>query len=364
MKRDQRLILVFALVLAARAFASECDDWRAAHPDWIWCDDFETNRLASYFEYDNAGGRLTRTASVGINGSTGMKVIFPSGMVGAGSLHLAFGRTPSSYFRPVDAGTNDYRELYWRVYLRRQAGWSGGGADKLSRAIILANANWAEAAFGHVWSGGTGNNYLVLAPASGTDPAGNLKTTHYNDFPNMRWLGYAPSVTPIFDSAHAGAWYCIEAHMKLNDAGAANGWFELWTNGQLEARKTNLNWVGSYNAYGINAVFLENYWNAGSPATQERYFDNFVVSTKPIGPVGGTSTPPVITNFALDGTNCVISFATVPGRNYDGQRANDLTSGVWSTVATNIPGTGGTIQITDTNATGQPKRFYRVRTSR
>jgi hypothetical protein len=33
----------------------------------------------------------------------------------------------------------------------------------------------------------------------------------------------------------------------------------------------------------INAVLFENYWNAGSPVTQERYFDNIVISTSRIG---------------------------------------------------------------------------------
>ena len=33
----------------------------------------------------------------------------------------------------------------------------------------------------------------------------------------------------------------------------------------------------------INAVFFENYWNAGSPLTQERYFDNIIISTSRIG---------------------------------------------------------------------------------
>ncbi len=37
--------------------------------------------------------------------------------------------------------------------------------------------------------------------------------------------------------------------------------------------------------YGINAVFLETYWNDGSPVTQSRWIDNFIISTKPIGPV-------------------------------------------------------------------------------
>jgi hypothetical protein len=44
-----------------------------------------------------------------------------------------------------------------------------------------------------------------------------------------------------------------------------------------------LDFVGTYTDYAINAVFFENYWNDGSIKEQERYFDNIVVSTKPIG---------------------------------------------------------------------------------
>jgi hypothetical protein len=134
-----------------------------------------------------------------------------------------------------------------------------------------------------VWSGGANHNYLVLDPASGTDLAGNLVTTSYNDFPNLRWLGISSSATPIFDAAHVGSWYCIETHVKLNSSGQSDGVFELWIDGNAEASRTGLNWVGSFSAYGINAVYLENYWNSGSPATQERYFDNLVVSTQRIG---------------------------------------------------------------------------------
>src|SRR5690606_34824705 len=93
---------------------------------WIWCDDFEQNRLSSYFEYDDANGRFARTASGGVDGTYGMRALFNQGDVGAGSLHLAFGRTPQSYIRPVDAGTANYREVYWRMYLRHQEGWTGG----------------------------------------------------------------------------------------------------------------------------------------------------------------------------------------------------------------------------------------------
>jgi hypothetical protein len=161
----------------------------------------------------------------------------------------------------------------------------GGGGDKLSRVVILSDSNWAQALAAHVWSGrdGTSKNYLLLDPASGTSEAGALVTTHYNDFEHLRWLGSQQGATPIFDAAHAGQWYCVEAHVRLNDADRANGIFELWIDDQLDARREGLNWVGRYSEYGLNAIFLENYWNDGAVAAQSRTIDNFVVSTARIG---------------------------------------------------------------------------------
>jgi hypothetical protein len=252
-------------------------------PGWIWCDDFEQNRLASYFEYVARDGSFMRVSGVGRGGSWGMRARFAAGQQEAGNLKVAFGRTPSGAFRPVDSGTKDYREIYWRVYLRTQPGYVGGnGNSKFTRATIFAGSNWQQAAFGHVWS--TGDNLrLGLDPASGTDVYGNLQTTTYNDFPHMRWLGAVSGTTRVFDAAHAGKWQCVEVHMRLNDGGQSNGLFEFWVDGTLQAQRTGLNWVGAYKAYGINAVLLENYWNNGSPAAQERYFDDFVVSTQRVG---------------------------------------------------------------------------------
>ena len=214
-----------------------------------------------------------------------MRVHFSPGQVDAGSLHLAFGRTPDAYMAPVDAGTANYREIYWRILVRNEPGWVGGGGDKLSRATVFAAPSWAQAMIAHVWSGGSGAsaNQLVLDPARGTDAAGTLLTTGYNDAANLSWLGATQSATPLFDALHVGQWYCVEAHVRLNDAGISNGVFELWIGGNLEAQRTGLNFLGAYSAFGLNAVFVENYWNAGSPADQERYLDEFVVSTERIG---------------------------------------------------------------------------------
>lgn len=219
----------------------------------------------------------------GVLGSTAMRAHFARGQVNAGSLKLGFGKTPSAGIHPVDSGTATYRDVYWRVYFRTDSDWTGGG-DKLSRAQSLVSARWAQAVGAPVWSGkDSGAAYLVIDPYSGIDASGILATTTYNDFAHLRWLGAARSATPIFDAAHAGRWYCIEAHARLNDPGRSNGLFELWIDDWLEARRADLDWAGRQREYGINTVFLENYWNAGSPTDQSRYFDDFVVSTQRIG---------------------------------------------------------------------------------
>jgi hypothetical protein len=257
-----------------------------ANPDpaWIWCDDFEEDRLSSYFEYNDYGGDFVRADGVGVDGSWAMRAHFDADQVSGGWLHLAVGKTPDAYIDPVDEGTAIYRDLYWRVYLRNQSGWIDQCGDKLSRVTSLVSPDWAQAMIAPVWSGCDPSNqeYLVVEPVSGTDASGDVQTTGYNDDPNLRYLGPDRGETPIFDEAHVGEWYCVEAHVRLNDPGASNGVFEMWIDGSLDARATDLNWVGDYQEYGINAVFLENY-NGGSPQAQDRFMDRFVVSTERIG---------------------------------------------------------------------------------
>jgi hypothetical protein len=153
----------------------------------------------------------------------------------------------------------------------------------MTRVTIFAKADYSQAMIAHGWTSDTDDRYLLLDPATGTDASGNVVTVGYNDFTRLVWLGSMPSAQPEEDKAHAGKWACYEFHVKLNDAGQSNGVFELTINGQPSARKTGLNFVSSYAAYGINALFLEQYQNDGAPAANVRVFDNLVVSTKPIG---------------------------------------------------------------------------------
>jgi hypothetical protein len=253
-------------------------------PTWLWCDDFEQDRASHYYEYVSYKGSLARQRGAGRNGSTSLRARWAAGDDDAGSLKIIFGRNPISAKRLADDGRSDYRELYWRVFVRSQAGWRTNGNDKFTRAIVFAGPKWEEAAIGHVWGGGAGDvqNYYVLDPASGVDAHGDLATTHYNDFDHLRWFGATQGKVPVLGKG-AGRWYCVEAHMRLNDAGESNGSFDLWIDDALDAQRTGLDWVGGYTTYGINALFLESYINKGAPQPQVRDYDDLVVSTTRIG---------------------------------------------------------------------------------
>ena len=293
------VILTCSFLLAAafgsRATAGECQSWRAVHPDWIFCDDFEDDLplvgSGRYFEYGSDDGDFVRQAGIGIHGSKGMRVLWQPGEIGAGGLKLAFGRNPSGYMNKGIRPDEDFKEIYYRMYLKMQAGWQGNPA-KLSRATVIAASDWSQAMIAHLW--GDHQNHLLIDPVRCIDDNDQVKCIGYNDFAHMDWLGYRSGITPIFDTEHHGRWYCIEAHVRLNDPGQSNGMQEFWLDGQLEASREGLNFVRSYTDYGINAIFFENYWNAGSPQEQERYFDNIVVSTQRIGcleEASSTTTP-------------------------------------------------------------------------
>jgi len=282
-----------AAAVANNSGSGECSD---SHPAWIWCDDFESGSISTaqggYYEYDNNAGDFAPATGAGMNGSVGLRARWQAGEVGAGDLKFVFGRNPIGS-RGVRS-SEDFREIYYRMYVKTQSGWSGN-PGKLSRATVFAKSDWSQAMIAHLWSGSANNGTIAIDPVKCVSGS-TVACAGYNDFDHMQWLGLKNGVTPMFNSANAGKWQCVEAHVKLNDPGQANGIQEFWVDGNLEARNANLDLVGGYTAYGLNAVFVENYWNEGSSKLQERYIDNFVISTQPIG-CGSTAAPkaPVLT---------------------------------------------------------------------
>ncbi|MBK8643406.1 MAG: hypothetical protein IPN15_14700 [Saprospiraceae bacterium] len=129
-------------------------------PGLIFCDDFESTQAISsrYFEYNNNNGDFVPLVGLGRNSSTGMRVRWQPGEVGAGSLSKSFGRTPSTYIgKNASIPDSTFKEVYWRMDVRHQEGWLGGGPAKLSRALTLANGTGPPLPRSPMWSGGQGD---------------------------------------------------------------------------------------------------------------------------------------------------------------------------------------------------------------
>ncbi len=72
---------------------------------------------------------------------------------------------------------------------------------------------------------------------------------------------------------------------------------------------------------------------------------------------------PGMTSIQLNGQNVNLSFGTLPLAGYRVLWTSNLnTTGTWNTLTNNVPGTGGTLQISDPVPKTQPERFYRIQT--
>jgi hypothetical protein len=261
----------------------------------IWFDDFD----AAVKYREETGGR----EGPGFGGlGEAMVCLYEKGSQGKGNRKVFFGDAP---FMCMAREGEKFDEVYWRVYVKHQPGWvcgeyegkDYGGPDKLSRATMFVSNKWQQGVFAHVWGGPKG---LTLDPASGIKN-GKVVTVKYNDFENMRWLGNAPGAKfNNHATDEAGWWVCVECRAKLNTPGKKDGLNQLWIDGRLECERKDLNWRNDYDEFGINAVFLEAYWNKTSPVTQKRWYDNFVISTEAIGPVVCPSKPELIKTLLPD----------------------------------------------------------------
>lgn len=277
------LLFIVLLSLTRYVLAKEAFCPGGSQPDTniIWCDSFENDELGpngtiaeKYFEYNNDEGDYVRINSEAAHGQHALRTRWQQGEVSAGSFQLNFGQSPLT--SQVAAGTH-FTEIYWRYYMKLEDGFIGF-PDKSSRLWIIANNQWAIALAAHVWAHGVDRAFLAIDPATGINNQSQLVPRQKSDG-FAAWLGLVKADTPL----QVGRWHCVEAHVKLNSAGQQNGVFELWLDDKAVASKTAMNWVGSWSDYGLNSLLFSNYWNGGSPAAQERYFDALVVSTARIG---------------------------------------------------------------------------------
>lgn len=252
---------------------------------WIFCEDFEAlgDPSSVFFDYADGEGNFTpEFEGDAASGVGAMRAHYREGVEAAGFLSVSFGANPiNTAGRPGYAESDDFGEVYWRFRVKMQEGWPDAGPHNLTRVSAFAQADWGQAMVANISSNGDG--VTLLGQGSSCVDAGAVKCAGIDDATKLEPVGTLAGRTALFSSEQAGEWRCVEAHVKLNTPGIADGLFEFWVDGNLEASTGAVDWRGEWSEFGMNLLTLENFWVGGAPADLDRWFDDLVISTSPIG---------------------------------------------------------------------------------
>ncbi|MHA6485029.1 cohesin domain-containing protein [Paenibacillus sp. strain BS8-2] len=268
-------ILLIGGLAATMALASEehaADECEAIQEAWLFCDDFDEDRLSSYYHHSHPA-LLKRTAGTGMEDSTSLDGIF-SGNNGHGNIRLAFGKTPDALvYKPVGDPDEVVREFSWRFYVKNDEAWSVGEDGMFANLYAYGPNNQvlmkvtANLAYGAIYS------YVQTANLDGNGNPNGLNSQIY--------VGTGKKILEIGNHD----WNLVEFQIKLNDPGQSNGKYQVYINENLVSDLSNMNWIGSYQDYGFNVVEFEQSLDASGVPQQHRYIDNLVLSTEPVGPI-------------------------------------------------------------------------------
>ena len=249
------------ILICTSAYADECDDWQNKHPEWLWCDSFESSDpLISRYEDVSTNGMGPSSADA-LEGSMSLRQTYQPGQVNAGWV-----------IKVRDEGFPDH--IFYRWYHKFGPGYSSF-PPKMARIGYRNRSNWQTVFMVHSWISGSNPNLDVVANNSSQGP----------------WLPIARSGFDL--NLVENQWVSYEVEVKLNTPGEADGHYRLWINNSLAVERTNVDLRGN-TTDKINEVMLDTYWNQGAPAALERYYDNFVISTQKIGPIASPlSSPPM-----------------------------------------------------------------------
>ncbi len=100
----------------------------------IWHDDFDGPEK----QYTESQGGVDKNHGFGGSGGS-MLSFYKKGTRGVGNRKVFFGDSPTG--KVVKRGRK-YDEIYWRIYVKHQYGWTGGGPAKLSRATSISTVEF------------------------------------------------------------------------------------------------------------------------------------------------------------------------------------------------------------------------------
>jgi hypothetical protein len=121
--------------------------------------------------------------------------------------------------------------------------------------------------------------------------------------------------------------------------------FRLTVNGVSFASDAPIGFNKPINQAGISLGDTDSLGNGGSAG-----IDNIVLTAEPAAS---------ISSIFFNGTDVMLGLTTSTNAHYDVQTTTDLVSGTWSTILSNVPGSGGPTNF-DCGSTAAPRQFFRV----
>lgn len=277
-----KLLLIAVAVLAAplTAAADECNNWQTEHPEWLFCDDFESGNLSKWI--DVTGITVASGTGKKHNGTYGAQLFYPQGSDGAGwmwkkSLRPDNGSSDTQYVRwwqrwepgfEWNNGSGGDQKLFMLQALEPQSGWGQTASWKIyvhlvgqeqSSQGVLPNELYMDR---FIWSGGSQWD--------------------------GQWMGMKQNQTVY--RYETDKWECTEIEVKHNTPGSSNGRVRVWLNDILAMDRNNIKLrdeAVSWNALQLNAW----YGDPGVPKNQYSWVDQVVVSTERIGCAHAQSAP-------------------------------------------------------------------------
>jgi hypothetical protein len=290
-----------------------------------------------------ATGTWTHVA-VSLSGSTG--ILYINGVASGTNTAMTFkpsslGNTTQNYIGksqfsgdPYLTGAIDEFQIYNRALSAGEIGILAAG-QLATPQNVAATSGSSQIALS--WSAVTGaTGYTIQRSASSGGTYSNLAT------------GISGTACVNTGLADGATWYYTVAAQGLPGTGPASAPASATTYTAVQ------NWRFTYfNTISNSGKAADNADPDGDGMTNAQ---EFAAGTNP----NSAASVLKVSQMQASGNNMVVSFPTVVGKTYRVDRSDTLQTGSWTTVLNNIPGSGSTVQVTDTGGAAQPRRFYRV----
>lgn len=290
------LLAAAVMLAAASANAAECEDEAAAHPDWVFCHDFEAADADTWDNYWDSSAPpdpdrlfLVDDNPPSIAGSHMMRVqlVNPTDQDMDSSLGAGLGK----WF----GETVTWDAFYYRKYMRFNEEFHQGNFMHLGRLRACAPSIYPWECLG----------------GSGQRPAGDTKYTTglepWSDYQSLDWPGrwgfysyyhlmsqdcgfpgpddcYGDMFAPAQDAMLSRAeWHVVEFMIQPNTPGQQDGYQRFWIDGVSAYTSDPIDWR-TVDSLRINQASIGVYiHNPPAQSTNIVDYDNVIFSTSYVG---------------------------------------------------------------------------------